>query len=302
MASYSKTDGGVLAQGCSSRLVRLKGPHNSDWKGRAAVFVNGYLTQRINSEQWVKKLRRSGHRGSIYLLEWDTGGTMGEMAAEGVGATAGGATNGVGAKFIINRGLAYAGYQLLPFTGHALMAASVVGGVYRFASEKFDRHEGAAREAGRELAQMICDGQVPNCKKELTLCGFSLGGRAVVSALEELQALSPGSTLSGDVHLIGAAVDQEQPWGKLASGLKGTIHCYYTPRDRVLRNLYTRFDTRLTNPIGACGVPGAEVSCHNVTSRLHEKLAKRIVMKTGFSYHSAHADELAYLLQVRRDR
>jgi pimeloyl-ACP methyl ester carboxylesterase len=99
---------------------------------------------------------------------------------------------------------------------------------------------------GTKLAQFVVDLQVANPDAEIRLIGYSMGARLVaetVLALHTDDEFAKNTTKIASVHLVGAAIDDEQLeagdlYGDAIESRVGTFFNYYSPKDSKLGKYY----------------------------------------------------------------
>jgi len=105
-----------------------------------------------------------------------------------------------------------------------------------------------ATETGWALADAIA--ATPEDKKFI-LTGFSLGARVMATATLRLAEQGINDKLEA-VHLIGAAISQDEKWEKLPEAVTEGVWNYYSKHDSVLSTLYRIAEAGAT-PFGLAG-------------------------------------------------
>lgn len=109
-------------------------------------------------------------------------------------------------------------------------------------------HEGRAHAAGNgpKLARFIADYNLRSPQTRVHLLGYSMGARVALETLlsaDEDPALAEGGWRVASVHLVGAAVDNEEVelterYGAAIERRTGALVNYYSPRDSKLKKYF----------------------------------------------------------------
>ncbi|WP_258794910.1 TMCO4 family protein [Tsukamurella tyrosinosolvens] len=237
--------------------------------GTPVILARGFNTQ--GSSDWrgmVELVEKRYPDAPIYKLHWGSK----ELASLGIvlGAKHAAANGGVRAAAFAAAKASKAAAKKLGPVAPALIAVDVAKNPWHVAKSRADR-------TGVALAGIIARTD----QERFILVGHSLGARVMIVAAQTLSD-TPGGPRVDTVHTMGAAVGRNQGWESLSEAVAGTVHNYYSGRDKVLQLAYAiaQGGSRAVGLRGF-GANAANIVDHDVTELVggHSEYVDRIELK-----------------------
>jgi hypothetical protein len=236
--------GGVVSNSYFGQVRGFSIRKLNEGHGPSIVFVNGFLTQKVDDPRdWKKALRASYPAFPWYHVNWEA------KTRYAIGSTIMRDSTGRAARqFAIklaSRAAKKAGNRMNPIIWVATLA-ELFGNPWHVAMIK-------AAMSGILLADILA--RTPD--QQFVLMGHSLGARVIYYALLALST-KKRKRLVRSVYLLGGAVgakttgpNSEDSWRIAARAVSGKIYNCYSRNDQILKLLYRGASGMMSLPIGA---------------------------------------------------
>lgn len=215
-----------------------------DGPGVPVIVARGFSTEK--DKNWASAMDAVEKRypdSPIYRLHWGSKelSALGILLIKNLGVQqVAGAAMGLAAR-------ASKAAKLGPLAP-VILAADLIKNPWHTAKARADR-------TGVALAGILAHIDLEN----VVLVGHSLGARAMITAAETL-ATSKDAPNIEQVHLLGAAVGQNNDWRLLSESVTDAVHNYHSSNDGVLKYLYTTVEAGST----AVGLKGFQTTYPNI--------------------------------------
>ncbi|MEM1332477.1 MAG: DUF726 domain-containing protein [Actinomycetota bacterium] len=192
--------------------------------GPTVIFATGFLTEGADPwAEWRPIIEQRVPSGRVYRLRWGSKELRDLLGFAGDQFGAAGATS-FAAK------VAAKATKIAPKALGAVAAADAATDITKNPWHVARRR---AQMTGAALASII--GHVD--ESPVILMGHSLGGLVMASAADALGSGDLAPRVS-ELHLLGAAVDDDQPLSRIAAAVDGTVFNYWSSKDKVLSLAY----------------------------------------------------------------